>query len=49
MNPIDYLYKLFDENQKRAKKSYKPKKPKKDKRTARSISLYNAMKVYMGQ
>ena len=44
MNSIDRIYKLFDENVKRARKSYSIKDVKNDKRTARSSSLNNALK-----
>jgi len=41
-----HIYKLFDENYKRAKNSYKVKQgQQKDTRTARSSSLNNALKT----
>ena len=45
MNSKKLFYKLFDIAERRAKDSYKPKQTHKDTRTARSSSLYNAMKV----
>jgi len=47
MHGISYnIYKLFNENVKRARKTYKTKKCfKKDKRSARASSLNNALKT----
>ena len=49
MKPINYLYKLFEDNVKRARNSYKETKKEPDKRTARASSLNNALKNIQNQ